>query len=221
MIENPFLTPPQVESPQSRSWASGYIWGFEGPANSSLPQADLAIEDNDAFDQGVLAGQSSAINGLELDNPSCINLNVEQPALLHPLEVKNFPEALDVGLEAGATAYEIAHIGLAAFFGSGILLAVGLSIGLETFSDDPGAVISENATRIQDQLSEMGFTASFSLFVGGAIDPGQAGCELKMTSIFRQLEDAKAAALAMGRPHFVVASWRSDQSGGVEVVASG
>ena len=219
MIENPFLVPPQVESPQSRSWAKGFVWGFEGPANSSLPQDDLTIEDNDAFDQGVLAGQNSAINGLELDHP-CIDLNVEPPALSHPFEVKNFPEAADVGLEAIATAVEVAEVGLAAFFGSGISLAVGLSIGLETFSDDPVTVISENATRIQDQLSEMGFTASFMLFVGGAIDLGQACCELKMTSIFRRLEDAKAAAMAMGRPHFVVASWRSDQSGGVEVVAS-
>jgi hypothetical protein len=220
MIENPFLTPPQLESPQSRSWAQGFLWGFEGPANSSLPKENLAIEDNDAFDQGVLAGQSSAINGLELNNP-CIDLNVEPPALLHPLEVKNFPEAADVGLELVATGIEIAEVGLAAFFGSGILLAVGLSIGLETFSDDPGAAIGENVTRIQDQLSEMGFTASFRLFVGGAIDLSQTGCELKMTSIFRQLEGAQAAALAMQRPHFVVASWRSDQSGGVEVVASG
>jgi hypothetical protein len=219
MTENPFLTPPQVESPQSRSWAQGFLWGFEGPANSSLPQDDLSIEDNDAFDQGTLAGQSSAINGLEIDHP-CIDLNVEPPALLHPLEVKNFPEAADVGLEAVATGVEIVEVGLAAFFGSGILLAVGLSIGLETFSDDPGATISENATRIQGQLSQMGFTASFRLFVGGAIDLGQTGCELKMTSIFRQLENAKAAAMAMGRPHFVVASWRSDQSGGVDVVAS-
>jgi len=219
MIENPFLVPPQVESPQSRSWAKGFVWGFEGPANSSLPQDDLTIEDNDAFDQGVLAGQNSAINGLELDHP-CIDLNVEPPALSHPFEVKNFPEAADVGLEAIATAVEVAEVGLAAFFGSGISLAVGLSIGLETFSDDPVTVISENATRIQDQLSEMGFTASFMLFVGGAIDLGQACCELKMTSIFRRLEDAEAAAMAMGRPHFVVASWRSDQSGGVEVVAS-
>jgi hypothetical protein len=220
MIENPFLTPPQVESPQSRSWAQGFLWGFQGPANSSLPKDDLSIEDNDAFDQGTLAGQSSAINGLEIDNP-CIDLNVEPPALQHPLEVRNFPEAVDVGLETIATGVEIAEVGLAAFFGSGILLAVGLSIGLETFSDDPGAAISANVARIQDQLGQLGFTASFSLFVGGAIDLAQTGCELKMTSIFRQQEDAKSAAMAMGRPHFVIASWRSDQSGGVEVVASG
>jgi hypothetical protein len=118
MIENPFLVPPQVESPQSRSWAKGFVWGFEGPANSSLPQEDLTIEDSDAFDQGVLAGQNSAINGLELDHP-CIDLNVEPPALSHPFEVKNFPEAADVGLEAIATAVEVAEVGLAAFFGSG------------------------------------------------------------------------------------------------------
>lgn len=219
VIENPFLTPPQVESPQSRSWAKGFVWGFEGPANSSLPRDDLGIEDNDAFDQGMLAGQNAAINGLELDHP-CIDLNVEPPALLHPLEARNFPEAADVGMEGLAVLYEVFEKGFVAASGSGILLALALSIGLETFSDDPGEVISENATRIQEQLSEMGFTASFRLFAGGAVDLSQAGCELKMTPVFRQLEDAKAAAIAMGRPHWVVASWRSDQSGGVEVVAS-
>jgi hypothetical protein len=41
-----------------------------------------------------------------------------------------------------------------------------------------------------------------------------------MTPIFRQQEGAQAAAVAMGRPNRIVASWRMDQSGGVTVVAS-
>jgi len=44
--------------------------GFEGPENSSLPQEDLTIDDSDFRSGCVLAGQNSAINGLELDHPA-------------------------------------------------------------------------------------------------------------------------------------------------------
>jgi hypothetical protein len=219
MIENPFLTPPQVESEKSRSWAKGFLWGFEGPTTSSLPRDDLGIEDNDAFDQGMLAGQQTAINGLELDN-SCIDLNVEPPALLHPFEVKNFPEAVDVVIEGGGLAVELFHVGAAAFFGSGILLAVGLAVGLETFSDDPGTAIVERAAKLQEQMTEMGFGGNLRLFVGAGIDTTQKGCELKMTPVFRGQEDAQAAAVALRRSNWIVAAWRTDQSGGGTVVAS-
>jgi hypothetical protein len=79
-MENPFLTPPQVESPQSRSWGMGFAYGFEGPAQSSPAPTDIGPEDADAFDLGVLAGQDSAINGLALAS-SCIDLNVLGPGL--------------------------------------------------------------------------------------------------------------------------------------------
>jgi hypothetical protein len=64
MIQNPFLTPPQVESPQSRSWGIGFAFGFQGPEQSSMTPANIQPEDVDAFNQGVLAGQGTAINGL-------------------------------------------------------------------------------------------------------------------------------------------------------------
>jgi hypothetical protein len=66
------------------------------------------------------------------------------------------PEQVDALIEAGGFAVELAHVGFAAFFGSGILLAIGLSIGLETFSDDPVSAISERATRLQAQLARRG-----------------------------------------------------------------
>ena len=30
-VENPYLQPPQIEGPQSRSWAQGFTFGFCGP----------------------------------------------------------------------------------------------------------------------------------------------------------------------------------------------
>ena len=61
MIQNPFLIPPQVESPQSRSWGRGFAFGFQGPPASVEPGSNFPVEDLDAFDQGVLAGQTAAI----------------------------------------------------------------------------------------------------------------------------------------------------------------
>src|SRR5262245_32396419 len=78
MLQNPFLIPPQVEGPQSRSWALGFAFGFQGPEQSTMTPADIDPEDADAFDQGVLAGQDAAINGLSLPEP-CIDLNSEGP----------------------------------------------------------------------------------------------------------------------------------------------
>ncbi|MDB5941838.1 MAG: hypothetical protein JWQ13_1404 [Ramlibacter sp.] len=74
-MEDPCLTPPQVESPQSRSWGMGFIFGFQGPPHSSMPPGDVVTEDLDAFEEGVRAGQNAAINGLEL-RETCLDMNV-------------------------------------------------------------------------------------------------------------------------------------------------
>src|SRR6266566_3598318 len=91
MLVNPFLTPPQIESPQSRSWAMGFAFGFQGPERSTMTPADINPEDADAFDQGVLVGQDAAINGLSLATP-CVDLNAEGPSGAH-LAATEGPEA--------------------------------------------------------------------------------------------------------------------------------
>jgi hypothetical protein len=42
-MENPYLTPPQVESPQSRSWGLGFAHGFQGPNQSSMTPNDKRL----------------------------------------------------------------------------------------------------------------------------------------------------------------------------------
>jgi hypothetical protein len=211
-MENPFLTPPQIESEKSRSWALGFIFGFQGPAQSSMAQGDVGAEDADAFDQGVLAGQDAAINGLELQN-ACLDMNVEGPSAFEI--ATTVPEAL---ASLGEFFVKKAAAG-------GVLSAViflfELSIALETFSDPPNQTISEGANTIQGQLQQMGFSEAMVLFVGGGIDLSARGCEMKLTSVFRNQVDAETAARAIGREHWLVASWRTDQSGGARIAASG
>jgi hypothetical protein len=209
MIENPFLTPPQVESDKSRSWALGFAFGFQGPEQSSMTPADIEPENPDAFDQGVLAGQNAAINGLPLTNP-CVDLNAEGPSVPHL--------AADGTIEGGLTLYSLIAHGIAGGIAEGVLLVVNLSIALETFTDDPDEALAQEATALQGALQRVGMRDSLQLFLGGGVDTSVRGCELKLTGIFRNQAAAEGAARSLGRSKWLIVSWRPDQSGGVKVV---
>jgi hypothetical protein len=99
-------------------------------------------------------------------------------------------------------------------------MVVMLSISLETFSDDPGEALAEQAVALQRTLHRLGIDNSMELFLGGAVDPSNFGCELKKTPVFRTLDAATASARALGRPKWIVTSWRTDQSNSVRIVAS-
>lgn len=214
MAGNPFLAVPQVESPASRSWEAGFLYGFLGPRQSAFAQADVETEDRDAFNAGVLVGQTAAIEGLELPNV-CIDLNVEGPSLLHFL--------IDAGAEVGFSAVGIAHatelsVAVAGLSLEAVVAVVNLSLAIETFSDDPETAFVERAYRLSAGLNNLGFAVPIELFVGGGIDLSAAGCELQATRVFRNQADAAAAAQALGRSRWLVASWRNDQSGSARVV---
>lgn len=209
-MENPYLSVPQVENAQSRSWASGFLFGFQGPEDSTMAQDDVETEDRDAFNEGVLAGQGSAINGLDFGD-SCVDLNVEGPS--------TGEIAADLGAETVLTTFSIAKLGfhLAGAISEAVIGLVVLSIELETFSDDPDHAIAARATALQSALATMGITNSMVLYLGGGIDLSQPGCELQLTRIYRSEDAAVEAAKAIGRGKWLVASWRTDQSGGMSI----
>jgi len=41
ILKNPFLGIPQIESAASRSWAAGFLYGYQGPEQSSMAQGDV------------------------------------------------------------------------------------------------------------------------------------------------------------------------------------
>jgi hypothetical protein len=213
MIENPFLTPPQIESGASRSWAMGFAFGFQGPDHSSMTPADIQPEDADAFDLGVLAGQDAAINGLSFAQ-SCVDLNSEGPSAPHLL--------VDGTVEGGIAVFSLLKNGFHLFgsIGEGLIAIVTLSIALETFSDDPDTALEERAGALQSLLQRMGIEDSMVLFIGGAVDLAAFGCELLLTPIFRTQSAAEAAARATGRAKWLVVSWRTDQSNSIDIVAA-
>ena len=209
MINNPFLTPPQIEGSQSRSWAMGFAFGFQGPEESSMMPETINPADADAFDQGVLTGQDAAINGLSLATP-CIDLNAEGPSGPHL--------AVTEGSEAGLALWSLLAHGIAAGLSEGVVLIFTLSIALQTNFDDPDVALAQSAAALKGRLEEMGIDTPMELFIAGAVDRDQSGCELMLTPIFRSEQSAAEAARATGRPQWLVVSWRTDQSGGVKVL---
>jgi hypothetical protein len=190
----------------------GFAFGFQGPEQSTMTPADIQPEDADAFNQGVLAGQDAAINGLSLPQP-CVDLHAEGGFGWHL--VVDVPEGLMWIKDLGE--------GFAAGIGGSVIFFLNLSIALETFTDDPGERLAQAASSLQAKLQEMGFdqsNQSVALFIGGGVDTSKRGCELMLTSIFRSQDAATNAAKALGRNDWFVASWRTDQSGGATIVAS-
>ncbi|SDP44777.1 hypothetical protein [Afipia sp. GAS231] len=209
MLENPFLLPPQVESPQSRSWGRGFAFGFQGPPASLPTPGD--VEDTDAFQQGVAAGQDAATNGLDVFPDACVDLNAERPPGL---------DLTPAGFEAITIGRELFHKAFGGAIFSAVLLIIDLSIGFQTHFDDPAAAMQAATGALQQLLANMGISDSMELFIGGGVDTNVAHCELKLTPVFRSESAARSAAQALGRPKFLVVSWRTDQSGGMTLVDS-
>ena len=211
MIENPFLHPPLVEGPQSDAWAKGFAFGFQGPPASVPPPADIDDDTKDAFNQGVLAGQQTAIDGFPVQ-ADCVDLREEPPT---PADLIPF------GFETALALTELVVKGLVAASGSAILAIIDLCIGATVHFHDGSEAVAAKASELAGVLTGMGITDSMELFLGGGVDTNVPGCELKLTPVFRGLDSARSAAQALGRLEFVVVSWRTDQSGGVKLADSG
>src|SRR5204863_8436889 len=100
----------------------------------------------------------------------------------------------------------------------GVLMVVTLSIALEILSDDPEVALEQQAAALQALLQRLGIEGSMELFLGVAVDKSILGCELMLRPVFRTQEAATDSARGLGRPEWLVASWRTDQSGGIKIV---
>jgi hypothetical protein len=179
-------------------WAMGFAWGFAGPAFSEDPPLVIAPEEVDIFNEGVLAGQQAAIEGLSVE-PACVSL--EQ-------EVSSAAE----GFMEGVHDFEligIAYSALARHFANATVEALVFAFLLMIPGPPPLNSITEFrriGRDIRDRLSELGLS-NRSLFLAAGIDEEVAGCELQFTPIFTNLDGAREAVQWLGRAQWVIARW--------------
>ncbi|WP_028065883.1 hypothetical protein [Solirubrobacter soli] len=205
MLENPYLPSPARAS----AWAEGFTKGYAG---SGTPEAGPTIDADgmDAFNEGVLTGEESAANGLESDVACLVAPEDPGPAedVLHAWD----------GIEVAHGLWEMRHLRTLAAGIAGIaVVLVELAITLPAHTLPPEQVLPSLGQPMVDALAAYGLD-SIEVFCGAGLDPSATDCEILISPLFKSQDTARQAAEAMGRSLWVVASWRTDQSGSFRLV---
>src|SRR5262245_56815916 len=207
-IENPHLG-----EDTEAGWAMGFSWGFVGPAFSSDPPLVIAPDQFDAFNEGVLAGQQTAIDGLPLDK-SCVSL---APFVSDAAETfmggLHIFEALSI---AAAVRKHFAHAAVEFY-----VLAFTLIIPGPPPLSATGE-FANKAASVRDQLASLGLDSG-SLYIGAGIDESVEGCELFFSNLYVDIDSCWSDVESMDRSHWVIARWDADAAvsgGGFAVVES-
>ena len=208
MLENPFLPAPMAAA----AWAEGFTKGFVASA-SPEPGDNVAAEDVEAFNQGVVAGEQSARVGIRMGD-ACIPASEEHGPMHVPGMVIN-------GAEIAHGLWEFRHLKTLAGGIAGVVVAlIELACTLPVHTLPPEQVLPDLGQPTVDALASYGLD-SLELFCGAGLDAAATDCEIKLTSLFTSADQAREAAMAMARQGWVVASWRTDQSSSFRIVDSG
>lgn len=207
MIENPFLPAPTAAA----AWAEGFTKGYLA-LSSPEPGENVGVDDIEAFNQGVAAGNQSAVVGIDFGD-SCLAA-AEEHGPLHPAGI-----AIDTAHIAFGV-WEIFHLAKIAAGVAGIVYGVVcLAATLPHHTRPPEQVLPDLGEPLISALQNMGLD-SMALFCGAGLDPLAHDCEIKLTPLFTSVEQARDAVLAMGRNPWLVVSWRTDQSNSFDVADS-
>jgi hypothetical protein len=196
-------------------WSMGFAWGFNGPGSSVPPPLVIAPDLVDAFDEGTLVGQQAAIDGLIINGP-CISLDVEpQPGPEVVMEGVHLFEIGELAVDAIKLARGIGHL---SHLGAGAFVAAFLlMIPAVPPPESPETALPRLVINVREQLSQLGLDSG-TLCFGVGIEMNSSGCELLLTPIFRTLDSARQATIALNRPHWVLALWDTTMSSSFTLV---
>lgn len=207
MITNPFDQEPFAPS-QAEAWGQGFLFGLTGPFQSTEQAPDSITEDvRDAFEQGVLAGQQSAIDGLDIF-PQCVDTE----------EGEHVPLAAALSLEGAGFIADLVHGAKLASAAFSTIFMVALDIALATHHFTPPEKVIDGITQQFFGTIEALGRQDCAFFIGGAVDLEVTGCQLQLTPLFRTQEQAHNAAVAFGRTLFFVGEWHANQCGSMTLV---
>ncbi|SEL89175.1 hypothetical protein SAMN05216359_12210 [Roseateles sp. YR242] len=193
-----------------------YLQGFAKAyiANEVSVQEDEVPEDMQApYRDGLQDGERCAVEGFPVE-PTFYDL---REGVHHP--VVTAAEGLDIAAEMYGVGHAIWKGLLGAAFFETAVLALMVSIAAtQHFQEAAAAVRPTNYVEFANFLGSIADPVSIELFVGGGVDENEEGRELQMTSVFKTLEEARQAVLALGRPKYIICSLRTDMSGGMRLV---
>jgi hypothetical protein len=211
-MAGPTFTNPHLGTETEGGWAMGFSWGFLGPAFSRDPPLVIAPEQIDAFNEGVLAGQQAAIDGISIE-PPCFSIRQQASSAV---------EDLMTGVHAFEVLGLLRSIRHFAHFTAEGLVSVFLFLIPGPPLLNPIQEFRRISSDVRDRLNELGLAAN-SLFIAAGIDEGIENCELLFTRVFTRLDAVRDAVKSLGREKWVIAQWDAAapvSGGGFAVVES-
>jgi hypothetical protein len=205
------LSNPYAGTAYEPDWNAGLMYGVTGPAYSPEdgPPLVLAPDKLQAFNEGMLVGETAAVEGLDVF-PQCLMTDVDADH-----------EDLHLGVWTGEGALLARTLWLKHLMGGvfeGIILLIEIGCSGHHF-ESPQQVLTDGAEQLIERMGEMGRGPS-EFFVGAAQDTASEDCQLAISRLYRTVEQARDAVDAMGRNEWVVAKWRTDQCGGLTIIDS-
>lgn len=195
------------EGHQLAYYQMGFAKGFAADASTVDPSVGVPNDSLDVYNEGLSDGALYATDGFPIE-PECYDLSHDHTApqvILH---------SIDFAIEGWGVIHAYKMVGAIAASFEGAVLLLMLSISLQSEFDDPDKILSvSDFATFSDALATVGEPVSIELFFGGGVDFDQAGCELKMTRVYKTLDEARSALSALNRPTGFIASIRTDMSG--------
>lgn len=163
------------------------------------------------FEAGRLVGQQLSTDGIEVF-PQCVDTE----------EGEHLPLGVEVGFEVATASFETikgllegTRI-LGGIFSAGFMILLDIALAAHHFTPPEEAV---------DRISRdfFGTIESFgrpdcAFFLGVGVDMDAPGCQLQPTRLFRTQEQARDAAIAIGRTVWFVGEWHANQCGTMTVI---
>jgi hypothetical protein len=204
MITNPYLPSP----PAAAAWSQGFVRGLAGSEFSISPPADMPPYEAAAFAEGLLAGQDGAINGIAFEE-SCVLAEDSNEA----------GHLISTSVVAGETLQNIIRMAFRMSFhlAGHVVYLIELAITLPKHTMPPDQVLPNLGEPLVETLASYG-VESMEFYCAAGLDATKSECEILLSPLFRTLDQARNAALAMGRQQWLIASWRTDQSGSFKIV---
>jgi hypothetical protein len=202
---------PYAGTASEHGWQMGFAYGFTGPEVTD-PPPPIAPELIDAFNEGRLAGQQTAIEGFPVSS-ECVDIKADVPEGGKGIVL----DGID-SLEVIDIVKDVLKTHIADAVGGAVVLIGELLITSVHHDQEPEDVVAVLGAGLKQLLSELGIEDSFEVFCGLGIDVDAEGCQIRLSPVFKSFEQARDAAVAMDRPECAVARWRSDVPGAVDLI---
>ncbi|HZO88800.1 MAG TPA: hypothetical protein VFB38_10730 [Chthonomonadaceae bacterium] len=202
------ITNPYAGTPAEAGWSMGLAYGYAGPAYSDAPPAVIAPDLVDAFNEGRLVGQQYAAEGIPV-SPECMDAREEVPGTV---------EGVITGGEIVHAVGEMVLKHLARGVAGLVVAFIEASVSLQTHYQAPENALGTLGEQFVEQLAQLGIQDSLEIYCAMGIDYQAEGCQFRFSSLFKSIDQARQAANAMGRSTWVIARWRTDACGSLELV---